>query len=62
MLKLKSFAHVDFLGGAAAAGWAVGAQYVQELNNIVSWEAAAAFAVLALGRWVGNLRKKNNDG
>lgn len=61
MVKLKSFAHIDFLSGCAATGWAVAGQFVQELDNIISWEAAGAFAIAAFGRWAMGLRKSKKE-
>lgn len=56
MQILKKAIKVDFLAAAGAFGWAVAAQHVESLHNIVSWEAAAAFGLAAAGRWYLSVR------
>jgi dienelactone hydrolase len=58
VVKLKDFLHVDLLSSAGALGWAMGAQFVSEMANLVDYRAAFAFAGVAFVRWMTNIRKR----
>ena len=59
---MKIRGNVDLLAGLGSGAWAVAAVFVGELGGIVSTEAAAAFAVVALGRWYNDARKAARGG
>jgi len=48
---MRSLLDVDLLAGLGALVWAVLALYLPALGSLVSYEAAAAVALLAGGRW-----------
>jgi hypothetical protein len=56
-VKVKDLLHVDLLVSAGAVGWAMGAQFVPEMANLVSYQAAFTFAALAFGRWLLYVRR-----
>ncbi len=58
MLKVSDLLHIDLLSSAGAMGWAMGAQFVPEMANLVSYQVAFAFAGVAFIRWIGNIRKR----
>jgi hypothetical protein len=58
MIKTSDLFHLDLLSSAGATCWAMGAQFVPEMANLVSYPAAFAFAAVAFTRWVANIRKR----
>lgn len=55
--------HGDLVAGLGAMAWAVASLYAVKLAALVAPQAAAAFAVLAFGRWYAGTRKrKKGDG
>jgi hypothetical protein len=54
--------HVDLLAGLAALGWAALAMRHPDMAHLVVPEAAGAFALVALGRWVAHVKGEKSDG
>ena len=51
---------VDLLAGLGAGAWAVAAHlWIPELAELADPRLAGGFALLALGRWYVNARKKS---
>lgn len=57
----KRFTDMDLWAGIGSLGWAAAIQLLQvpQLASLISAEAAAAFAALALGRWYNRHRDRN---
>ena len=56
--------YVDVVAGAGALAWAVVAQtsgeFGLQLDELVSVEAAAAFSLMAFGRWMAEVKRERS--
>lgn len=56
-IKAKDFIRIDFLAAVTMLAWAITAQYVPALNNLMSYEFAFGSLLPTLTRWQVEIRK-----